>query len=188
MAKIRYRDRSHLKERVRSINTRNIVKYILFFILICIFSVMQTSFARVGNVPIGLTLLFISAIGIFFGERDGAIFGLLGGVIIDSLSGGVIYTSPFIYMIVGFMCGICIKRFLKKNLPSFIVYILLVGILKQAVNLFYFVMLSDKLNLVNILVESLLPDYFVFIAFSPAVYLVAFILYKIINKETKKKI
>ena len=188
MAKVRYKDRSHFRDSVRSVNVRKIIKYITFAVIACILAVMQTSFAKIGSFPIGLTLLFVSAIGIFFGERDGAIVGLFGGIIIDSLSGAVIYTSPIVYMIVGYFCGLCIKRFLSKNLPSFIVYTLVVGLFKELVNLFYFVMLSDKLNVIEILINDLIPDYLIYIAFSPIVYLVVFALHRIINKETKKKV
>lgn len=188
MARVRYKDRSHVKERVRAVNIRDIVKYTLLIFTVCVLSVMQTTFVKVNGLPVGLALIFVSAVGIFFGERDGAILGLFGGIIIDSLAGGVLYTSPLVYMLVGYFCGLCIKRFLSKNLPSFLVYMLLVGLIKQAVNIFYFVMLSDSLNLMEILVGTLLPDYIAFVLFSPAVYLIAFALFKIISIEKRKKL
>ena len=149
---------------------------------------MQSTFFKINGSPVGLTLIFVAAVGIFFGERDGAILGLLGGIIIDSLAGGVIYTSPMVYMLVGYFCGLCIKRFLSRSLPSFLVYMLLVGLIKQAVNIFYFVMLSDSLNLMEIFLGTLLPDYIAFVVFSPAVYLVAFVIFKIVSIEKRKRL
>ena len=188
MARVRYRDRSRVKERVHAVSTRQIIKYALLIFTACILSVMQSTFFKINGSPVGLTLIFVAATGIFFGERDGAILGLLGGIIIDSLAGGVIYTSPLVYMLVGYFCGLCIKRFLSRSLPSFLVYMLLVGLIKQAVNIFYFVMLSDSLNLMEILLGTLLPDYIAFVVFSPAVYLAAFVIFKIVSIEKRKRL
>ncbi len=187
MSGARYTERSHIREHHRAIGRREIIKYIILIFVLCILSVMQTSFAKLFGNPIGLTLLFVSALGMLFGERDGAIFGLVGGVLIDSLSGGIIYTSPLVYMLIGYFCGICSKRFLSKNLPSYIVYMLIVGLIKQAVNLFYFVMLTDNFNLMQIFIEVLVPDYISFIIFSPVIYGLSYLLFKLIYIKKKKK-
>ena len=176
------------RQRRKFIGKRDILKYVIFVFILCVLSVMQTSFVKVNGNAVGLVLLFISAIGMLFGERDGGVCGLIGGVIVDSLGGGVIYISPLVFAIVGYLCGICVSRLLQKNFPSYIVYMLIVGILKQAVNLFYFVMLSDKFNLMKIFIDVLIPDYIAFILFSPVIYGFAYLLYKILNTKKKKRL
>lgn len=177
----KYTGRSRYGDGEKILSKKNIVKYSVFFIALSVFSVMQTSFVKVNSNPVGLTLLFVSAVGMLFGERDGGIVGLIGGLIVDCLSGGVIYTSALIYAVIGYLCGICVSRFLGRNLPSYIVYMLVVGIAKQATNVLYFVMLSDNFNLLEIFVKRLVPDYLSFIIFSPIIYGFTYILYNILN-------
>ena len=175
------------RSRSRSVTKRDIVKYIIFIVLLSVLSVMQTSFVKINGSPIGITLLFISAVGMLYGERDGGVTGLIGGLLVDCLGGGVIYASPLVYALIGYMCGVCVKKFLSSNLPSYIVYMLIVGIVKEAQNLFYYVMLSDNLNLVQIFIDTLLPDYVAFIIFSPVIYGVAYLTYKITSYKKNKK-
>lgn len=184
---VRYTGGSDRSEVGRVFTKRNIIKYVIFVFIICILSVMQTSFVKINSNPIGLTLLFVSAVGMIFGERDGGVVGLIGGLIVDCLGGGIIYIAPLVYAMTGYICGICVSRFLQRNLPSYIVYMLIVGIVKQAVNIFYFVMLSDNFNLMQIFVTNLVPDYLTFIIFSPAVYGIAFITDKALNHGKNKK-
>ena len=169
------------------ITKRDIVKYVIFILLLSILSVMQTSFVKINGNPVGITLLFVSAVGMLYGERDGGMTGLIGGLLIDCLGGGIIYISPLIYALVGYFCGVTVSKILSSNLPSYIVYMLIVGIVKEAQNLFYYVMLSDNLNLVQIFIDTLLPDYVAFIIFSPVIYGVTYLTYKITNYKKNKK-
>ena len=184
---VRYTGKSYRGEGDRFFSKKNIIKYIVFIFVSCTLAVMQTSFVKINGNPIGLTLLFVSAIGMLFGERDGGIIGLISGLIVDCLGGGIIYIASLVYAVIGYLCGICVSRFLQKNLPSYIVYMLIVGLVKQAVNLFYFVMLSDNFNLMQITVGILIPDYLTFVLFSPAIYLIAYLIYRIFNYKKNKK-
>ncbi len=183
----RYGARSSSRENMRSFGKREIIKYISLVVVLCILAVMQTSFVKIDDHPVGLVLLFVSAVGMLFGERDGGVLGLIGGIIIDSLGGGVIYISPLVFALIGYLCGICVQRLLSSNFPSYLVYMLIVGIIKQAVNLLYFVMLSDNFNLMQIFIYTLVPNYIAFVLFSPLVYGIAYLLYKAINYKKKKK-
>ena len=51
MANVKFKDRSHIKDRVRSVNTREVIKYITLTVILCALSVMQTSFAKIGDIP-----------------------------------------------------------------------------------------------------------------------------------------
>ena len=187
MSGARYTGGSRGIENDRVFSKRSIIKYAVLIFTVCALSVAQTSFVKVNGMPIGIVLLFVSATGMLFGERDGGIIGLIGGLIVDCLGGGIIYIAPLIYAVIGYFCGICVSRFLQRNLPSYIVYMIIVGIIKQAVNLLYFVMLSDNLNLMQIFVSILVPDYLAYVLLSQIFYGITYILYKILSLKKNKK-
>ncbi len=172
----------------KRISARSIIKYAVLVLSVCILSCMQTSFFKLFGSPVGLAFLFVLATGFLFSEREGAIIGTVGGVIIDSLGGGVIYLSPLVYMLIGYFCGFLSKKFLSRNLPSFLVYALMAELIKQVVNLLYFVMLSDNFNLMQIFMYSIVPDYISTVLLSPALYGAVLGLYKLINIQRKKKL
>ena len=186
----RYVSRSRSGVRGEAINKKIIIGLIFIIPTALMLAVMQTSVLKIFGAPPGLTLLFTCAIGMVLGEREGAAVGVFSGFIIDCLGGGVFSLSPIFFMLCGYFCGICARFVLSRNMPSFVVYMLVVGVLKEMINVFYFGMSSQSLNLFEVLTNTLVPDYFAFVICSPAVYLVAYILKKIIfiKKTNKRKI
>ena len=176
--------------RSEGINIRLILGLILIIPTVLFLAIMQTSVLKIFGSPPGLTLLFTCAVGMIFSEREGAFVGVFSGFIIDCLGGGVFSLSPIFFMLCGYFCGICARFVLSRNMPSFAVYMLVVGVLKEMINIFYFGMSSQSLNLFEALTNTLIPDYFAFVICSPAVYLIAFILKKIIfiKKNNKRKL
>ena len=188
--KERYVSRSNVRAHREAINKRIILGVILVIPTVLMLSVIQTSVLKIFGKPPGLALLFTCAMGMIFGEREGAATGVLSGFILDCLGGGVFSLSPIFFMLCGYFCGICARFVLSRNMPSFVVYSLVVGVLKEMINVFYFGMTSKNLNLFEALTDTLIPDYFAFVICSPVIYLIAYILKKIIfiKKTNKRKI
>ena len=186
----RYVSHSQPSQRGEGINIRIILGLIFIIPTVLFLAIMQTSVLKIFLAPPVLTLLFTCAVGMIFGEREGAAVGVFSGFIIDCLGGGVFSLSPIFFMLCGYFCGICARFVLSRNMPSFVVYMLVVGVLKEMINIFYFGMSSQSLNLFEALTNTLIPDYFAFVICSPAVYFVAYILKKIIyiKKTNKRKI
>lgn len=188
--KNKYISRSQVRAQREAANKKIIIGVILMIPAILFLSIMQTSVLKIFGKPPGLTLLFACAVGLVFGEREGAAVGVFSGFILDCLGGGVFSLSPIFFMLCGYFCGICARFVLSKNMPSFVVYSLVVGVLKELIVVFYFGMTSQSLNLFEVVTNTLIPDYFAFVICSPAVYAVAYILKKIIfyNRTNKRKI
>ena len=188
--KNKYVPRSEVGARREAINKRIIIGVILVVPVVLMLAIVQTSVLKIFGKPPGLALLFVCAMGMVFGEREGAATGVLSGFILDCLGGGVFSLSPVFFMLCGYFCGICARFVLSRNMPSFVVYSLVVGVLKEMINIFYFGMTSQSLNLFEVLTDTLIPDYFAFVICSPAIYLIAYILKKIIfiKKTNKRKI
>lgn len=173
-----------------AINKKIIIGLILIIPTVLMLAIMQTSVLKIFGAPPGLTLLFTCAVGMILGEREGAAVGVFSGFIIDCLGGGVFSLSPLFFMLCGYFSGICARFILSRNMPSFVVYMLVVGVLKEMINVFYFGMTSQSLNLFEVLINTLIPDYFAFIICSPVVYFIAYVIKKIIfiKKTNKRKI
>lgn len=187
MMKVRYTSRSEYAAQRESINKRIIFGIILFIPAILFLAVMQTSVITVFGKPPGLVLLFTCATGLLFGEREGGACGVFGGFIIDCIGGGLFTVSPLFFMLCGYFSGVCSKYVLSHNMPSFAVYALVVGILKELLGIFYFGMSSANLNLFEVLTKTLLPDYFAFVICSPFVYVIVYILKKIVFYTRNKR-
>ena len=76
------------------------------------------------------TFVLVCAVGFVYGEKSGAIFGLVGGILIDALGFSGVMISTILYTVLGYLCGRIVGWFLSKNLPSFAVYALIAGIIK----------------------------------------------------------
>ena len=184
---VKYTSRSRVRAHRESLNKRIIFGVILFIPVILFLAVMQTSVLTIFGKPPGLVLLFVCATGMLFGEREGGACGVFGGFIIDCVGGGLFSLSPLFFMLCGYFSGVCSKYVLSHNLPSFVVYALVVGILKELLGIFYFGMLAESLNLFEVITKTLFPDYFAFLICSPFIYVVAYRLKKIIFYKRKSR-
>ena len=177
---VKYVSRSRVRAQSEAVNKRIIFGIILFIPAILFLAVMQTGVITLFGKPPGLVLLFCCATGLLLGEKAGGACGVFGGFIIDCIGGGLFSISPLFFMLCGYFSGVCSKYVLSHNLPSFAVYALVIGILKELVGIFYFGMSSSSLNLFEALTNTLLPDYFAFLICSPFVYIFVYILKKIV--------
>ena len=176
----RYVSHSQHASQKESVNKRIIIGVILTVPVVLMLAIMQTSVIKIFGKPPGLTLLFTCAMGMLLGEREGAATGVFAGFILDCLGGGVFSISPIFFMLCGYFCGICARFVLSRNMPSFVVYSLVVGVLKELIVVFYFGMSSQSLNLFEVLTNTLIPDYFAFVLCSPVIFAITYILKKVI--------
>lgn len=187
--KNKYIERSNAKRREKAISKQLIIGVLIYvpFIMIC--ACLQSSTFKIFSMPPSLCLLVSCAMGMLINEKVGAISGIFSGFIIDAVGGGIFAVSPLFYMLCGYFCGVMVKFVLSANFPSYFVYMLAVGVLKELLNVFYFGMMSGNLNLVELLFNTLIPDYFAFLIFSPAVYLFVYLFNKIIfyKRDTKRR-
>lgn len=161
-----------------------------FLALIFICSVMQTTcLSFFGKAP-ALTLALICAIGFIAGERMGAIFGIAGGVIVDILGSTGFSFSPVIYMLCGYFCGALVGWFLSQNLPSFMVYGAIAGVLREIFTFAYFILFSKEFSLLDVFANVIVPEYLAYlICILPAYFavLAIFSLFKGKDKRAKKR-
>ncbi len=140
------------------------VIYILFFSVILFFSaIFQTTCLTFFGKTADMTLAFVCAIGFIAGERAGCISGLASGILISYIGITGISFAPIIYVICGYFCGAMVGWFLSQNLPSFILYSIIAGIVKEIFTVIYFGLFSNSFDLWQIFIKITVPEFFAYL-------------------------
>ena len=104
--------------------SRAALKLALFAVLVFIIGALQVSLfskVRLFSATPDILLALVLGLGVFDGERTGAVIGVWAGVVSDALGGSVLMFSPFFYLMAGYLAGIAVKTLLGKNFPSWLV-------------------------------------------------------------------
>ena len=119
-----------------------------------------------------LLLLVVITLGYWFGEQAGALCGIFAGVMADVAVGGVML-SPMMLMLYGYVCGVGSKRFLARNLPSFLIFCIF-GILWESLwDVGKIAVISRGLPPLAFLTEELLPNTLLTLMAAPLFYALA---------------
>ncbi len=168
---------------------RDIVRAIFYSVAFTLIAVMcataqSTSFTLFGATP-PFTLAAVCAIGFIAKERYGAIFGLVGGILVYALGQSGFSLSPVLYVICGYFCGAMLEYFLAENLLSFIAYGAAAGLLQGLFTLMGCIMLSENFSLWAVLTKIILPQYAAFLICIIPAYGVVNLVYKLIKGKKK---
>lgn len=154
------------------------MKRIICMILLTIvcFLLQTTVFQKIAladTVP-NLILILIVAIGYMRGPVEGMLFGLFCGIIIDCQYSQVIGIYGFLYMLVGYLSGVCNKIYYRDE---YTIPLILVAVCDIIFNFSYYIigfLLRNRLNLFYYVRRIMLPE---------LVYtvLVSILLYKLIH-------
>lgn len=96
---------------------------LLYFLLLFIAFVLQTTnliFKYNSPAPSLILAVFITIV-FFENYLFSAIFGLVSGMLIDSISVNGVGFYALTYMLVGFICGFVLETYLQNNFASFAV-------------------------------------------------------------------
>lgn len=164
------------------------IYYICLLVFLLFLSVLEVSKIKIfGSVP-SLCFCAVCAIGFIFGERSGAIFGLIGGIIIDSLGFSGFSLSPILFTLCGYLCGRLVGWFLSMNLPSFAVYCAVAGVIKEIFSLIYLGLVSTEFRIPTIIKNIILPDYFAFAVCILPIYYATLGIFYLFRERDKKEI
>ena len=164
-----------------------VLYYIALLIFIFVFSAGEVSGLKIFNCAPALTFVFVCSIGFVFGEKSGAIFGIIGGIVIDALGFSGSALSPLLFTLCGYLCGALVGWFLSKNLPSFIIYSLIAGVIKEIFTLIVMGVMSNEFDIAYVLLKIILPEYFATLIFACPIYLVTYTVYRLLSLKDKKE-
>ena len=160
---------------------RNMKLLLLAVLSFCILAALQTTL--LSHIPLfilhagkpSLCLIFVLAIGYIFGEREGCVCGLIGGIFYECtvmepfLGGLMIY--PLIYCVLGYMSGAMVNGFLAGNLPSFTVYALIGSMIDVLIQMIMVIIQTHAFPSLPYFLHGLFPGIILNILFSPLLYL-----------------
>lgn len=159
---------------------------VCFSLLIIVFGFLQTARIEIfGQVP-SLALAAVVAIGFIAGEKYGAVFGIAAGVIVAYLGHSGITLDPVIYMLCGYFCGAMRGWFLSHNFISFLIYVAIVGAVKEIVFLIGYMVTASRINLWDVTVKTVIPDYFIFVLCTVPTYFIILGIYKLFKGKDGK--
>lgn len=172
----------------KRVNKKRLVLYFIFiFLVLSITSLIQTSRFEIFGVTPAITFVLVCAVGFVYGEKSGAIFGLVGGILIDALGFSGVMISTILYTVLGYLCGRIVGWFLSKNLPSFAVYALIAGIIKGIFTLLVVGVISTDFDLLYVLRKIVLPEYFATVIFICPIYFIMAVIYRLFSLKDKKE-
>lgn len=164
---------------------------LIFGFILFVSAVFQTTFLSFFGKSPALTLALVCAIGFIVGDKAGAVAGLFGGLAVSYLGGTGFSFTPIVYVICGYFCGALVGWFLSKNLPSFILYGAIAGIIRELFTIVYYGLFSSEFDLGKILTETVFLEYLAYIlCVIPAygIILGIFTLFKGKDKKGKRKL
>lgn len=130
-----------------------------------------------------LTLLWVIAMGLFVGEKEGAVMGLICGILADAAAGETWMLLPVVYTLCGYLVGILSKDRLARNLPSYAVWVLVGGIWEQVTLYVRYMIRIGGLPSSRMISEELLPRLLLTLALVWAVYPAAICIKKIFVRK-----
>lgn len=145
--------------------TTRFSKKLIFFVAVssgALFwiSLLQTSFLTAldlfGAVP-DLVLIATCGVAFYLGVVDGALFGLIGGILLDALGSAGAMLSPVLYVAVAVLFGALAKKFLDGTFPYWCLYSVAFCTAKALYSSVYIMASGGRLG--ASLVTSVLPEW-----------------------------
>ncbi len=152
-------DMKDIQSRKRELSPLTHAAYIILFSMLMILSaVIQCSKITVfGAVP-DITFALVCAIGFIAGERYGAVFGLIGGVMIMYLGSSGLSMAPIMFTLCAYLCGALPSIVLRRNFLSYLVFAAAMGAIHIFFSLIYVIMFSKSFEIWRIIGERMIPE------------------------------
>lgn len=145
-----------------------ISKKLIYFLAVSLaalflISLVQTSFLPslgiFGAVP-DLVLIFVCGIAFYLGPVDGALFGLVGGILLDGLGDVGLSFLPLFYTALGILCGFLAAGMFANKFIHWMVYSAIFCTAKAFYSIFRIVLDSGEVRFGGAFGASVLPELF----------------------------
>ena len=158
-----------------------------FTVLILIAAILQCADIRMLGVIPDITFAVAIAIGFIAKEKYGAIFGLVGGVLIMALGGSGISIAPIYFTICAYLAGVLPDIILRRNFLSYLVFCAMMGGIHTLFSLIYYVMLSESSEIWSVIGKMIIPDFVTSVICMIPAYLAVLGIYTLFKGKTQGK-
>lgn len=157
------------------LSSKTIGRCLVFFVLLFLSAACQASFFSATTffpATPDLLLAAVIGLGIYDGERTGAISGIAAGVLAEALGGVGIMLMPIFYMVAGYTFGIVTRFFLNRNFLSWLVYMLIAAFARGVWSLLYLAATETGFNFVTVFSRIIIPEFVMTFVFSLPMYFI----------------
>lgn len=173
-----------------SLDGESILKGIVCAVLLIFFCLLQTTlftkFRPLGAVP-DLVLPLVIAISMTEKERWGAIIGLIGAVVIESLGGSTFTILPILYTFAGYLCGILTVHYFRDSVATRALYTLVSTVARVFFTLIALFATTGNVTIIDALTKAALPEFFACIFFAPLPHIAAKLCLHRFNKSREER-
>lgn len=141
-----------------------------------------------GTVP-DLCLAFTVALGMMFGSRFGAVFGVASGFFIDALSADGLSVKIILYLVCGALSGLfTVTEFRPiKDIWRYVAFLLSACAAKQLLLVMWVVLTAPFIDMAQIVVELILSELICTAVFSIPVYFISAGVFAVYTRKTSSK-
>ncbi|MGN1409202.1 MAG: hypothetical protein ACI4XJ_03405 [Eubacteriales bacterium] len=173
-----------------SIDGEAILKGIVCAALMIFFALLQTTlftkFRPLGVVP-DLILPLTVAVSMTEKEKWGAVFGLVGAFVIESLGGSTFTILPILYMLSGYICGILTVHYFRDSAATRALYTLVTSLLRVFFTLFAIFATTGGVTLITAFTKAAIPEFFACLLFAPLPHIAAKLCLRHFNKTRSER-
>ena len=168
-----------------------IAKGVVCALLIIFFSLVQTTlftrFRPFGAVP-DLILPLIIAISMTEREKWGAVCGLVGAFVIESLGGSPLTLLPLLYMPAGYVCGLLTVHNFRDSAAVRALYTAVSSAGRAVFTLIAVILTVGDLPLTDALTRTVLPEFAANLLFAALPHAAAWLALRPFNKSRDAKV
>ncbi len=168
-----------------------IAKGVVCALLIVFFSLVQTTlftrFRPFGAVP-DLILPLVIAVSMTEREKWGAVCGIIGAFVIESLGGSPLTLLPLLYMPTGYVCGLLTIHYFRDSAAVRLLYTAVSSLARAVFTLITVVMTVAELSLIDALTGAVLPEFAANLIFAALPHAVAWLALIPFNKSRDAKV
>ena len=148
-------------------------KALVYFVIIFIASVLQSSFLAVvspfGAVP-DLVLLLTLGAGYFCGPIAGLVFGIAAGAISYAVGGAGLALAPLFYGAIGGLAGFLVENFFKGKFAVWCIYLVFAATFKSSFSTAYILFFSNDVQLFTAIWRTAFPEFVGTVILGAALY------------------
>lgn len=167
-------------------------RFIITFVTILVCFLLQTTFfqsvALAGQVP-NLILIVVVAAGYMRGRMEGLYVGFASGLLIDFIYSDLIGMNAMLYVMVGYIAGICNEIYYRDELS---VPLLVIALSDFLFNFVFYVLnflLRGRTDVVHYIWRNIVPEMVYTVLIAVALYqLLHTIYYRLDKKESEEVI
>ncbi len=136
-------------------------KIVLFIIISICFVLQTTTFQTLSfaNIAPNLMIIVVSSFGLMRGRKEGMYIGFICGLLIDIFCGYYLGVYALLYMYVGYINGMCRKRFYPEDIKQPLILISTSDIVTNLIIYFLLFLTRNRYDFGYYLLNVIIPEW-----------------------------